>query len=387
MHRVLVAWDAEDFGGHDLSALVALKSLLKVSSLKVGVFHTGRNPRLENALAREPFLSGKLEVITASPPSALSECLDGLICGRRTRAVSKVIRDWKPDLILNVQGFITLGLCVLSAARSLNIPVISYLPMTHRVWTLYHTPLSLLQDRINRFWYGLPGAIIVTSHRMKEKLLSEHQVDPRKIAVVEYGPDLTQLKKGERETARQNFQLDAKICIALIGRVEFRQKNQNFLLKAIHKHRLDLTNFHFLMVGDGPDLDRAKRESRDSGIADKVQFVPWLEEMSDLYAAIDGVVIPSRFEGVPLVMLEAMALRIPVIATDTDGMSDYLPPEFLFPPDDDAKMIKVLLEVFSSPKTDILDHLEQQIRTRVNAETFSEKFQEQVIHFVEGLPS
>ncbi|MCI5142236.1 MAG: glycosyltransferase, partial [Candidatus Electrothrix sp. ATG1] len=70
-----------------------------------------------------------------------------------------------------------------------------------------------------------------------------------------------------------------------------------------------------------------------------VFFEGWADDMVVWYEKLDMLLLPSRFEGVPVVMLEAMHWKIPIVASDCDGMAEMLPEEWLFPRDDGARMI------------------------------------------------
>ena len=171
--RLLFLWDADAFGGHDRMALDGLGRLAGEAELTLGVLHTGRNSRLEEELERIARQTGRLEVIRAQAAPAASESIDGLWGGPRTRSLMDAIGRWRPDCAVAVQGFITLGLCALGACRKLHVPVVSYVPMTHRIWLLRRAPVSILQDFLNRFWYAVPAAFITISARMKDKLVRE----------------------------------------------------------------------------------------------------------------------------------------------------------------------------------------------------------------------
>ena len=222
MTRVLFLWDAEAFGGHDVTALVALERLAAIPDLSLGALHTGRNARLTEELERIAEKTGRLEVVCAKAAPCASESLDGLLRGPRTRSLQEAIGQWQPDWAVNVQGFITLGLCALGACRVLSIPVVSYVPMAHRVWTLRRSPVSLVQDLMNRFWYSVPTAFITTSDRMKEKLVREHGVPGKRVAVVEYGPDVSRPASptmgGERFTRLgDGCGQHSGVCVVLVG--------------------------------------------------------------------------------------------------------------------------------------------------------------------------
>ena len=385
MKRILFVWDAAGFGGHDISALVALEELAGLPDFKVGALHTGRNPRLRDELHRLAARTGRLEVVEVPAGPAFSESFDGLFRGPRTRALQTALVDWKPDWTVHVQGFITLGLCALGACRAAGIPAVSYLPMAQRVWMLRPALVSLAQDFVNRRWYAVPDAFITTSARMKEMLVQAHGVSPARVAVVEYGPVVPVAASVDRAAARAALGLpEPARILGVLGRVEFRQKQQDFLIRAVARHRTDLAGMVFAIVGDGLDLAAARGLAEKCGVADQVRFLPWQTDMAGLYAALDAVLIPSRFEGVPLVMLEAMARRIPVLGSAVDGLADFLPPECLFPSGDDRAMVARIRALPGSPGPEVLEQLARLVVERLNARNFAEGFAREIQRLAAG---
>jgi len=65
-------------------------------------------------------------------------------------------------------------------------------------------------------------------------------------------------------------------------------------------------------------------------VRDRFGLIGWKNDLREVYAATDVLLIPSKVEGVPLVMLEALSYRIPVVGTDRDGMRSWLPVEWRF---------------------------------------------------------
>ena len=95
-----------------------------------------------------------------------------------------------------------------------------------------------------------------------------------------------------------------------------------------------------MVTGEGPALDDLRRRAAAAGIGDSVYFVGYLDrarELPDCYAAADVFVFASRTETQGLVLLEAMAAGLPVMALSAMGTSDILDPgRGCFSPPDDA---------------------------------------------------
>ena len=377
--RILFAFDAQAFGGHEITALKAIERLLYQSDLIIGVLHTGRNQNLIDELSALSKRCGRVDVIPVDAPGAVSESFDGLLHGRRTRAIENAIRRWQPHFVINIQGFITLGLCILGACRALRIPVVSYVPMTHRIWALKPSIISFLQDILNRFWYSVPYSFITISRSMKQMLVDIHGILPDKVTVVECGPDVSNLQICDRAAARSALGWDQRRTIGIVGRVEFFQKRQDFLIKTVAQHRANLAENRFIIIGDGPDYESALSLVKRLGIGDMVQFMGWQKDMSGIYSALDVLLIPSRYEGVPLVMLEAMLWRLPVLASDVDGMKDLLPSECLFRSGDGADLIEKLLALTGRLSPDTIARLSGYIINDRNERNFCDMFAAEIM--------
>ncbi len=113
--------------------------------------------------------------------------------------------------------------------------------------------------------------------------------------------------------------------IATVGRLE-QQKGIDWLLNATTNLLAPDSNLRLLIVGDGPDRQMLENLAESLGIQKNVHFAGWRPDVPDILASCDLLVLPSRWEGMPNVLLEAMASRLPVVATDVEGVSEILGP-------------------------------------------------------------
>jgi len=114
-----------------------------------------------------------------------------------------------------------------------------------------------------------------------------------------------------------------KIYLISVGRL-VRRKSLDTMIKALA--RLNMTNVHALIVGDGPEQDNLASLARQIGIADRVHFRGFVspEEKYQLLANADIFVLPSLHEAFGIVYVEGMNAGLPVIAARPGGHEDYL---------------------------------------------------------------
>jgi glycosyltransferase involved in cell wall biosynthesis len=105
--------------------------------------------------------------------------------------------------------------------------------------------------------------------------------------------------------------------IGAIGRLD-RQKGFDVLLRAL----TELPGTGLVLVGDGPERDPLQRLAAELGLAGRVEFQGWHENARRQLGGFDVFVLPSRFEGFPLAIVEAMLARVPVVATTVGSVPE-----------------------------------------------------------------
>jgi glycosyltransferase involved in cell wall biosynthesis len=132
--------------------------------------------------------------------------------------------------------------------------------------------------------------------------------------VVPNGVDVDVLTPRPAAPARERLGLPDRPTVVCVGRLA-EQKGQDLLLAAWGDVLLALPGAQLVLVGDGP-----QRAALQGLAGPGVRFAGAREDPTDFYAAADAVVVPSRWEGGPLVPLEAMAMGRPVVAFDVQGV-------------------------------------------------------------------
>ncbi|WP_433331194.1 glycosyltransferase [Spirillospora sp. CA-294931] len=167
-----------------------------------------------------------------------------------------------------------------------------------------------------------------------------------KLALVRNGVDLRRFRPVDRRAARRALGLDERAPLAVcVGRLT-RQKGQDVLLAAWPRVRARCPEARLALVGDGEDLPRLR------GLAGPgVTFVPGTDDPGAWFGAADVVAVPSRWEGLALVVLEALASGRSVVASAIPGLAEAVPPGagVLVPAEAPAELAGALAVRLSSP--------------------------------------
>ncbi|MEV0318841.1 glycosyltransferase [Streptomyces sp. NPDC050658] len=164
-------------------------------------------------------------------------------------------------------------------------------------------------------------------------------------SVVPNGVDVGRFWPGDTASGRAELGLSDVVApdaplVVCVGRL-CRQKGQDVLLRAWPAVVERLPRARLVLVGDGPDGPALRAQAPPS-----VLFAGDIRDAAPWYRAADLVVLPSRWEGMALVPLEAMACARPVVVTDVDGARESLPPPLaahgLVPPEDPAALARAV---------------------------------------------
>jgi glycosyltransferase involved in cell wall biosynthesis len=217
------------------------------------------------------------------------------------------------------------------AARALGLPVIATYHTLFEEYLQHYAPflpkswLRGLARQISRRQCNALDAVIVPSSAMRERLTAYGVTAP--IHVLPTGIPLSRFSTGNRVRFRARHGIAPEQPVILyVGRVAF-EKNIGFLLDMFAlalKARPDLL---FLVTGHGPAVPELKAQADRLGISHAVRFLGYLDrsgELQDCYAAADAFVFASLTETQGLVLLEAMAMGLPVVALAEMGTVDIL---------------------------------------------------------------
>ena len=123
------------------------------------------------------------------------------------------------------------------------------------------------------------------------------------------------LNSDKRFSIREKLGVDDNLVIGHIGKFNS-QKNQKYLIRAFERLSYKDDKAMLLLVGNGPDLENIRDYARHTTCAGRIIFWGETANPESLYSAMDIFVLPSRFEGLPVVLLEAQISGLPCIVSD-----------------------------------------------------------------------
>jgi glycosyltransferase involved in cell wall biosynthesis len=251
----------------------------------------------------------------------------------------EMIRDFRADIVHTHGG--TAGILGRSAARTVG---------GVRTVHTYHG-LHYLHDRrrLRRFIFGKAEAmvlkatdrIICVTERDVETGVRAGIVDRRKTTVIYNGIDQ---KPYARRRRRES---DKGPVIGIVGRLH-EQKGHAVLLKAFPAILRDFPEALVTVIGEGELRRELEGLAASLGILAHVRFAGSRTDIPDQLGRMDVFVLPSLWEGLPIVLMEAMAAGLPIVATAVDGVTEMIEHErtgLLVPPGDPAGLAAALLRM------------------------------------------
>ena len=218
----------------------------------------------------------------------------------------------------------------------------SRVTLIHNIVDLLHN-YSFKQKIALRLLLKVVDKVVSNSSEAKE-LLGNGFFPKSKIELIHNGVDIGKYNKGNSSITDFKSSLAIPDNAFVIGTVaNFREeKEYPFLLKAF-KQLLDRSPQLWLVcVGGGPLFDETKELAAEIGVSDRVTFPGYVGNVPDYIAIMNEFVLCSRLEGFPNVLIQAMSMEVPVIATAVGGCREIVDDTlngFLFNPGDTEKFI------------------------------------------------
>lgn len=262
--------------------------------------------------------------------------------------LGKIFKKLKPDI------------CIVGKTELLNTAVSARNLYSKKTALILYQQMQSGVKKIdffhNRLYGNLDGAIVIAEY-MKHQLAANTVFPIEKIAIIPCGTNFDEFRpdRFKRAEVREKFGLPVdSLIIGCVGRID-PQKDQLTAIEAYAKANLE--NSRLIFAGNTDDLQylqKLNQRATDLGISEKIVFFPFTEDIAELMNCFDIFVLPSLCETLGLVVIEAMAAELPVIATRSGGVTEIIKNEetgFFFEPRECSKLKEYLQMLASNSET------------------------------------
>jgi hypothetical protein len=244
-----------------------------------------------------------------------------------------------------------------------------------RVVAIEHLPLPS-QSRgahlLKRVTSRRLAAHVAVSEQTAQAIAGEARIPRERMLVVRNG--VSEPDGGETERGSQPI-------IGGLGRLD-PQKGFDVLIDALAL----LPGVSAVVSGDGPEREALMRRAHDRAVADRFAILGWKDETGPLLRSLDVFVLPSRYEGLPLALLDAMATGTAVVASDVGAVSEAVvsgETGLLVPPDDPKALAAGIRQLLDDER--LRQRLGAAARAAWQAEFTAERMQQRYVNLFTGL--
>ncbi|MGH2395667.1 MAG: glycosyltransferase family 4 protein [bacterium] len=211
------------------------------------------------------------------------------------------------------------------AARLAGVPIV--LETFHgTLFEGYYGPLrTKILVAVERIIARLMDGIIAVSERVAADLVARRIAPRERIHVILPGLDLDRFDASSA-AGRLRASLgvnDGSPIVGVVARLVPIKGLQTFVAAAALVAKA-VPSARFVIIGDGPERLALELQSKALGLSDRLTLIGWRRDVEDLYQDIDVVVLPSKNEGTPVTVIEAMAAGRAIVATQVGGVPDVV---------------------------------------------------------------
>lgn len=259
------------------------------------------------------------------------------------RRVRELLKEIRPDILhthlyhANLYGRL--------AALGLGLPGV--VATVHNIYSRvkWHRCLAnYLLARVSDY-------VLVFSPQVRDDVFRFDRVPAARLKMLTPGVRLEEPNPGEtREEIRSRLGISG-FCVGNVARLE-EQKGHEDLLAAVSKVRGEIPDLTVLLVGDGSRGARLRALTQDLGLGQVVRFLGVRRDIPRILQALDVFLMPSRWEGIPLTILEAMGYGLPVISTMVGRVPEIIQDGVngrLTPVADPEALARAILELYREP--------------------------------------
>jgi glycosyltransferase involved in cell wall biosynthesis len=199
---------------------------------------------------------------------------------------------------------------------------------------------------------GCIQTLIAASKGTMQNAIKEG-VSPSKIQVIPNGVDFFEVHPGDREKVRKKLHVkEHELLLVAVGRLVY-EKGHEFLIKAMVDVVKEFPNAKAVICGIGSLHDELSALIKSHSLENHVQLIGLWDDIPQLLSAADMFVLPSRWEGLSIALLEGMMAELPILATKVEGVEEALQDGvngLLVAPGDSQALSRGILQLLSNPE-------------------------------------
>jgi glycosyltransferase involved in cell wall biosynthesis len=206
----------------------------------------------------------------------------------------------------------------------------------------------------NRLLLNRHDRIVGVGQAVRQALIDNEGIAAERAQVIYNGIDLSPYRNGvpSRELTRKNMGVEpGDFVIMQVARLDY-LKDHATALRTLGRVVKQLPRARLVLVGEGPELEKIQEHIHQSELAAHVRLLGLRKDVAQLLPAADLFLLTSISEGIPLTVIEAMAARLPVVATRVGGLGEIITEEatgLLAPSGDDEALAKHILRLAEDP--------------------------------------
>jgi glycosyltransferase involved in cell wall biosynthesis len=287
-----------------------------------------------------------LEARSLGIPTESLEMRRGLPDPRGLMRLARLVRAWKPDVLHSHMVHANL----MARALRLFVPIPAVVSTIHNVYEG-----GRLRMAAYRWTNGLVDHMTIVSDAAADRFVTERIVPRELLTVIPNGVDTDLFRNvppGTRESLRSALGLRGEFVWLAVGRFEVAKDYPN-MLHAFAKVRASHPGAVLLLVGRGSLQPETEALARALGLEGAVRFLGVRADVPEVMSAADGYVMSSAWEGMPMVLLEAAAAGLPIVATKVGGNEEVVLDEesgFHVPPRDHDALGLAMLRLMGLPE-------------------------------------
>ena len=201
-------------------------------------------------------------------------------------------------------------------------------------------------------WYSrLADQVVTVSADLRRVLIDKLHVT-RPVGVIRNGIDSRPFRTASGASVRRELGILPHEFVVGTAAVLSKQKGMTHFVEAARQLLVRFPAARFVIAGDGPLRGVLEAQATACGLGDRMVFAGYRSDMPDVIDSFDVFVLPSLWEGLPLVLLEALCLGKPIVATDVGGNREIVAPGvhgLLVPAGDPCALAEAIFRVGSEP--------------------------------------